>query len=111
MLPSLLIANIQAHRHCFSSDPCYNPFIESQAIDRAHRIGQQRPVFVHKLCTLDTVENEILALQAEKMVVIGNALDETASRGIGRLSTKDLSRLFVSPPTVNILFQFRFESF
>lgn len=77
-------------------DPCYNPFIESQAIDRAHRIGQQRPVMVHKLCTQGTVENEILDLQEEKMAVIGNALDETASRGIGRLSTKDLGRLFVS---------------
>lgn len=51
---------------------------------------------VHKLCTQGTVENEILDLQEEKMAVIGNALDETASRGIGRLSTKDLGKLFVS---------------
>lgn len=86
--------NLVAASQIILFDPCYNPFIESQAIDRAHRIGQQRPVVVHKLCTQGTVENEILDLQEEKMSVIGNALDETASRGIGRLSTKDLGRLF-----------------
>jgi len=86
--------NLVAASQIILFDPCYNPFIESQAIDRAHRIGQQKPVSVHKLCTEGTVENEILALQEEKMAMIGNALDETASRGIGRLSIKDLAFLF-----------------
>jgi len=86
--------NLVAASQIILFDPCYNPFIESQAIDRAYRIGQQKPVTVHKLCTQGTVENEILELQVEKMAMIGNALDETASRGIGRLSIKDLAFLF-----------------
>jgi SNF2 family DNA or RNA helicase len=47
-------------------DPWWNPAVESQATDRAHRIGQDKPVFVYKLITEGTVEEKILALQARK---------------------------------------------
>lgn len=47
-------------------DPWWNPAVEAQATDRAHRIGQDKPVFVYKLVTENTVEEKILALQARK---------------------------------------------
>ncbi|WP_019625844.1 DEAD/DEAH box helicase [Thioalkalivibrio sp. ALJT] len=47
-------------------DPWWNPAVESQATDRAHRINQHKPVFVYKLVTEGTVEEKILALQAQK---------------------------------------------
>jgi SNF2 family DNA or RNA helicase len=47
-------------------DPWWNPAVESQATDRAHRIGQDKPVFVYKLITEGTVEEKILALQERK---------------------------------------------
>jgi len=47
-------------------DPWWNPAVEHQATDRAHRIGQDKPVFVYKLVTESTVEEKILALQARK---------------------------------------------
>ncbi len=47
-------------------DPWWNPAVETQATDRAHRIGQDKPVFVYKLITEGTVEEKILALQEKK---------------------------------------------
>lgn len=47
-------------------DPWWNPAVEAQATDRAHRIGQTRPVFVHRLIARGTVEEKIVALQAKK---------------------------------------------
>ena len=44
----------------FLMDPWWNPAVEDQAADRAHRIGQERPVFVHKVIAADTVEERIL---------------------------------------------------
>ena len=53
-------------------DPWWNPAVESQATDRAHRIGQDKPVFVYKLITEGTVEEKILALQERKRQLAGN---------------------------------------
>ena len=47
-------------------DPWWNPAVEAQAIDRAHRIGQTKPVFVHRLIASSTIEEKILTLQAKK---------------------------------------------
>lgn len=47
-------------------DPWWNPAVEAQAIDRAHRIGQSKPVFVHRLIARDTIEEKILGLQGKK---------------------------------------------
>jgi SNF2 family DNA or RNA helicase len=58
-------------------DPWWNPAVEDQAADRAHRIGQDRPVMVYRLVAKDTVEEGILALQSKKRalsdVALGNA--------------------------------------
>ncbi len=58
--------NLHAADHVFLLDPWWNPAVEDQAADRAHRIGQLRPVVVHRLVAQNTVEEGILALQRSK---------------------------------------------
>lgn len=88
--------NLVAASQVIIFDPFWNPYIEEQAIDRAHRIGQMRPVKVHRILVPDTVEDRILALQEKKRELIEGALDEKASQSIGRLGTRELAFLFVS---------------
>lgn len=90
--------NLVAASQVIILDPFWNPYIEEQAIDRAHRIGQLRPVHVHRVLVPETVEDRILALQEQKRAVIEGALDEKASENIGRLDTRQLAFLFVSIP-------------
>jgi hypothetical protein len=71
-----------------------NPFVEMQAIDRAHRIGQQKPVKVHRILVEKTVEDRIIDLQNQKRRVVEAALDEKASQGLGRLGRQELIYLF-----------------
>jgi hypothetical protein len=59
-------------------DPWWNPAVEAQATDRAHRIGQLRPVSSYKLIAAGTVEEKIVALQRKKRDVIEAALDDAA---------------------------------
>jgi len=66
--------NLTAADHVFLMDPWWNPAVEDQAADRAHRIGQDKPVLVHRLVALDTVEERILQLQAAKRSVADAAL-------------------------------------
>ncbi|MBI5542392.1 MAG: DEAD/DEAH box helicase, partial [Deltaproteobacteria bacterium] len=83
--------NLTAADHVFLVDPWWNPAVEDQAADRAHRIGQERPVMVHRLVALGTVEARIRALQAEK-----RSLAEAALSGSDRaasLSRDDLIAL------------------
>jgi superfamily II DNA or RNA helicase len=58
--------NLTAADYVFILDPWWNPAIEAQAVDRAHRIGQDRTVFTYKFITKNTVEEKILALQRTK---------------------------------------------
>ncbi len=88
--------NLTAASQVIIFDPFWNPYIEEQAIDRAHRIGQLRPVQVHRLLVEDTVEDRIVQLQEKKRELIESALDENASRSIGRLGVRELAYLFVS---------------
>jgi superfamily II DNA or RNA helicase len=66
--------NLTAADHVFLMDPWWNPAVEDQAADRAHRIGQDKPVFVYRLVTKDTVEEGILALQERKRALADAAL-------------------------------------
>lgn len=75
-------------------DPFWNPYIEMQAVDRAHRIGQQREVKVHRILVKETVEDRILNLQEEKRNLVEAALDEGSSKNLGRLSERELAYLF-----------------
>ena len=87
--------NLVAASQVIIFDPFWNPYIEEQAIDRAHRIGQLRPVMVHRILVPETVEDRILALQEKKRALIEGALDEKASQSIGRLGERELAFLFV----------------
>ncbi|KAK5111963.1 hypothetical protein LTR85_011710 [Meristemomyces frigidus] len=75
-------------------DPFWNPYIEEQAIDRAHRIGQTRPVKVHRVLIEGTVEDRIITLQEKKRATISQALDEKAHQSISRLGVQELAYLF-----------------
>jgi SNF2 family DNA or RNA helicase len=68
--------NLTAADHVFLLDPWWNPAVEEQAADRAHRIGQERPVFVYRMVAENTVEERILALQEKKRSVSEMALGE-----------------------------------
>ncbi len=61
--------NLTAADHVFLLDLWWNPAVEQQAADRAHRIGQMNPVFVHRIVARNTVEEKILQLQASKQAV------------------------------------------
>jgi SNF2 family DNA or RNA helicase len=77
--------NLTAADHVFLLDPWWNPAVEDQAADRAHRIGQDKPVFVHRLVARGTVEEGILALQQRKRELAASAVSEgTASSSITR---------------------------
>jgi SNF2 family DNA or RNA helicase len=58
--------NLTAAEYVFLLDPWWNPAVEAQAIDRAHRIGQSRHVFAYRLIARDTVEERVLELQLKK---------------------------------------------
>ncbi len=83
--------NLTAADHVFLLDPWWNPAVEAQAADRAHRIGQQRPVVVHRLIALNTVEEGILALHTRKRALADAALED--ADGSSRLSRDDLLEL------------------
>uniref|UniRef100_A0A0D3GWZ4 Uncharacterized protein n=1 Tax=Oryza barthii TaxID=65489 RepID=A0A0D3GWZ4_9ORYZ len=87
--------NMVAACHVILLDLWWNPYAEDQAIDRAHRIGQTRPVTVSRLTIKDTVEDRILALQEEKRAMVSSAFGEDKSGGHAtRLTVDDLKYLF-----------------
>jgi superfamily II DNA or RNA helicase len=78
--------NLTAAEYVFLLDPWWNPAVEAQAIDRAHRIGQTKPVFAYRLIARDTVEEKIVELQKTKRALadaIVNA-DNSLIRNLGR---------------------------
>jgi SNF2 family DNA or RNA helicase len=83
--------NLTAADHVFLLDPWWNPAVEAQAADRAHRIGQERPVVVHRLIARHTVEEGILALHARKRALADAALED--ADGSSRLTRDDLIEL------------------
>lgn len=90
--------NLVAASHVIIFDPFWNPYVEDQAIDRAHRIGQTKDVFVHRLLIEQTVEDRIIELQDQKRELISGALDEGGTMNVSRLSPRDLAYLFVCNP-------------
>jgi superfamily II DNA or RNA helicase len=84
--------NLTAASNCFLLDPWWNPAAEAQAIDRAHRIGQTKPVFAYRLIARGTVEEKILTLQATKRELADSILG--AGEGAPRaLTLADLNLL------------------
>ncbi|KAF7095989.1 hypothetical protein CFC21_098015 [Triticum aestivum] len=87
--------NMVAACHVILLDLWWNPYAEDQAIDRAHRIGQTRPVTVSRLTITDTVEDRILSLQEEKRAMVNSAFGEDKSSAHAtRLTVDDLRYLF-----------------
>jgi SNF2 family DNA or RNA helicase len=71
--------NLTAADYIFIMDPWWNAAAESQALDRAHRMGQQTPVFCYRLIAKDTIEERILELQKRKSLLAGSLLQDDAS--------------------------------
>ncbi|MDQ6977002.1 MAG: DEAD/DEAH box helicase, partial [Ghiorsea sp.] len=72
--------NLTAADTVIHFDPWWNPAAEDQATDRAHRIGQDKPVFVYKLTTIGTVEEKILEMQERKRA-LANSIHGSGSKG------------------------------
>ncbi|KAK8913502.1 putative ATP-dependent helicase C23E6.02 [Metarhizium anisopliae] len=88
--------NLTAATRVVIMDPFWNPYIEMQAIDRTHRIGQQREVEVYRILTKETVEDRIVHLQNKKKQIVEAALDKTGGMKFGRLDEDELNYLFNS---------------
>jgi SNF2 family DNA or RNA helicase len=89
--------NLTAADTVIHYDPWWNPAVENQATDRAHRIGQTKPVFVYKLIVAGSIEEKILALQEKKAELAAGILSPDHS-GTVKFSTEDLDSLFSPLP-------------
>jgi non-specific serine/threonine protein kinase len=85
--------NLTAADYVIHLDPWWNPAVEIQASDRAHRIGQDKPVFVYKIITRDTVEEKILQLQEKKRALVKSIIATEASF-FKSLTKDDVKALF-----------------
>jgi SNF2 family DNA or RNA helicase len=85
--------NLTAADYVFMLDPWWNPAAEAQAIDRAHRIGQDKNVFVCKFITQDSVEEKILKIQERKRQLSADLI--TAEAAFSKsLSREDIAEIF-----------------
>ena len=90
--------NLTAADYVIHMDPWWNPAVEDQATDRAHRIGQTKPVNVYRIIARGTIEEQILAMHEEKRDLVDGVL--SGADAAAKLSTKelaDLIRLGVDP--------------
>lgn len=83
--------NLTAADYVIHMDPWWNPAVEDQASDRAHRIGQQRPVTIYRLVTKDTIESKIVALHNQKRDLADSLLEGTEMTG--KMSAAELLAL------------------
>ncbi len=84
--------NLTEANYVFLLDPWWNPAVEAQAIDRAHRIGQKQNVFAYRLIAKDTVEEKVLELQQNKRE-LADAIINADNSLISSLGREDLERL------------------
>jgi SNF2 family DNA or RNA helicase len=85
--------NLTAADTVIHYDPWWNPAVEDQATDRAHRIGQVKPVFVHKLMVADSIEEKMEALKERKCALAAGLFDPDAGSAVD-LTEDDIERLF-----------------
>jgi SNF2 family DNA or RNA helicase len=83
--------NLTAADYVIHMDPWWNPAVEDQASDRAHRIGQQRPVTIYRLVAKNTIEEKIVDLHQQKRDLADSLLE--GAEMSGKVSTDDLLRL------------------
>lgn len=80
--------NLAMADYCILTDPWWNPATETQAVDRAHRIGQTRPVVVYRLIAKDTIEEKVMALQEKKRALVSGVIG--GEGGSGAISASDI---------------------
>jgi non-specific serine/threonine protein kinase len=85
--------NLTAADYVIHIDPWWNPAVETQASDRTHRIGQDKPVFIFKMITRDSVEEKILTLQERKKKLV-DQLIQTENAFFKSLTEEDVQNLF-----------------
>jgi SNF2 family DNA or RNA helicase len=83
--------NLTGADYVIHMDPWWNPAVEDQATDRAHRMGQTKPVIVYRIIARGTIEEQILSLHVDKRDLVSGILDGTASAA--KLSTSELASL------------------
>lgn len=84
--------NLTEADYVFILDPWWNPAVEAQAIDRAHRIGQKKKVFTYKFITRNTVEEKILTLQQKKLKLT-QELITTEESFMKQLTKEDIAQM------------------
>jgi non-specific serine/threonine protein kinase len=84
--------NLTAADYVFHLDPWWNPAVEMQASDRAHRIGQDKPVFIYKIITRGSVEEKILQLQEQKLALVEDLIapEESFFKSLSNADVRDL---------------------
>ncbi|SEP28705.1 DEAD/DEAH box helicase [Trujillonella endophytica] len=86
--------NLTEADYVFVLDPWWNPAAEAQAIDRAHRIGQDKTVMVYRLVAADTIEQKVVALQARKRDLFARVMEDDGGALAGPLTAEDIRGLF-----------------
>lgn len=89
--------NLTAADTVIHYDPWWNPAAENQATDRAHRLGQDKPVFVYKLIAAGSIEERIVALQERKAALADSILSDGASESAA-FSSEDIEALLAPLP-------------
>ncbi len=85
--------NLTAADYVYLLDPWWNPAVEAQAVDRVHRIGQDKPVVIYRLVAAGTIEEKVVALQERKRELFARVVDGGASTS-GSLTAEDIRGLF-----------------
>jgi hypothetical protein len=85
--------NLTAADYVYIVDPWWNPAVENQAIDRCHRIGQDKKVFAYRMICTNTVEEKIIALQNKKKKIAGDII-QTDESILKKLNKNDINELF-----------------
>ena len=98
MLLSLLAGgvglNLVGGNHLFLADMHWNPQLEAQACDRIYRLGQEKPVHIHRFLTADSVEEGMLVVQKRKLEMADSILDGAEKSGPNGLTIDDLKIIF-----------------
>jgi superfamily II DNA or RNA helicase len=84
--------NLAEADYCFVLDPWWNPATEAQAVDRAHRIGQERTVMVYRLVSADTIEEKVMALKERKQALFDRVMADDGALS-GALTVEEIRGL------------------
>ena len=79
--------------YVYMMDPWWNPSVEAQAVNRAHRIGQDRRVNVYRLVAQDTIEEKVCQLQAHKQLLVDSVVGQNLGEGRSSADIQQLLKL------------------